>query len=259
MKLSTEELFETWNQALASLFERGPGEEALGDLISAVVPFDVYMVFEYREGEARSVFHNIADLRRKVVIEDYLRGPFLLDPFYTHSITGKANGLLDMRRLSPDQFQKSEFFRHHYYRTSIGDEIGLALPSADEASIVISITRRIGTPRFSARDKALFEAMMPVITLLGKQLWQQAAPEADPPPSKRIEDAFNAFGQDVLSRREIEIVSLVLKGHSSISVGEVLGITPGTVKIHRKNIYAKLGISTQAELFNKFIRYFTGE
>ena len=40
-----------------------------------------------------------------------------------------------------------------------------------------------------------------------------------------------------------------------MSTGEVLGITPGTVKIHRKNIYAKLGISSQAELFNRFIRY----
>jgi hypothetical protein len=30
------------------------------------------------------------------------------------------------------------------------------------------------------------------------------------------------------------------------------------VKIHRKNIYAKLGISSQSELFSLFISYFSG-
>jgi DNA-binding CsgD family transcriptional regulator len=33
----------------------------------------------------------------------------------------------------------------------------------------------------------------------------------------------------------------------------VLGISSGTVRIHRRNIYAKLGISSQGELFALFI------
>ena len=32
-----------------------------------------------------------------------------------------------------------------------------------------------------------------------------------------------------------------------------LSISPGTVKIHRKNIYRKLKVSTQAELFAAFM------
>jgi hypothetical protein len=45
----------------------------------------------------------------------------------------------------------------------------------------------------------------------------------------------------------------VLRGHSSDSISQQLGIAQGTVKIHRKNIYNKLKISSQSELFSLFI------
>nr|WP_244625004.1 MULTISPECIES: helix-turn-helix transcriptional regulator [Rhizobiaceae] len=57
----------------------------------------------------------------------------------------------------------------------------------------------------------------------------------------------------ILTRREIEITSLILRGHSSRSIAETLNIAEGTVKIHRKNIYQKLGASSQSELFSMFI------
>ena len=42
---------------------------------------------------------------------------------------------------------------------------------------------------------------------------------------------------------------------SSDLVGLSLGIAEGTVKNHRKHIHAKLGISSQAELFALFLRH----
>jgi len=40
-------------------------------------------------------------------------------------------------------------------------------------------------------------------------------------------------------------------------VAEQLNISPGTVKIHRKNLYAKLGIGSRSELLGLFIRELT--
>nr|WP_237684321.1 helix-turn-helix transcriptional regulator [Pseudaminobacter soli] len=57
-----------------------------------------------------------------------------------------------------------------------------------------------------------------------------------------------------LTPRELEVVGLVLEGHSSESISSLLGISAGTVRIHRKNIYAKMRISSQRELFAIFIR-----
>jgi DNA-binding CsgD family transcriptional regulator len=51
----------------------------------------------------------------------------------------------------------------------------------------------------------------------------------------------------------------VLRGHSSEAIGDALGIASGTVKIHRKNIYAKLGIGSQAELISMFLASLSGD
>jgi len=55
--------------------------------------------------------------------------------------------------------------------------------------------------------------------------------------------------------REAEIVSLVLLGHSNASIGAILGISGETVKVHRRNLYAKIGITSQSELYQRFISY----
>jgi len=49
------------------------------------------------------------------------------------------------------------------------------------------------------------------------------------------------------------VVQLFLHGHSTKSIAERLSISPETVKLHRKNSYAKLDVSSQAELFHLFI------
>jgi DNA-binding CsgD family transcriptional regulator len=47
---------------------------------------------------------------------------------------------------------------------------------------------------------------------------------------------------------------MILKGHSSESIDRNLGISITTVKTHRQNLYARLGLATQQELFSLFIR-----
>jgi DNA-binding CsgD family transcriptional regulator len=72
-----------------------------------------------------------------------------------------------------------------------------------------------------------------------------------------LSELFDAFGRGSLTRREREVGALVLRGHSSEAIARQLKIAPGTVKIHRKNIYAKLGIASQAELFSLFLSALT--
>lgn len=46
-----------------------------------------------------------------------------------------------------------------------------------------------------------------------------------------------------------EIAVLILQGHSSASIGLILGISPHTVKVFRKQLYAKCAVGSQVELF----------
>jgi DNA-binding NarL/FixJ family response regulator len=50
-----------------------------------------------------------------------------------------------------------------------------------------------------------------------------------------------------LTPREIEVLRLVAKGFSNREVGELLGRTEGTVKVHLKNILEKLGVDDRTE------------
>ncbi|MFZ1725348.1 MAG: helix-turn-helix transcriptional regulator [Albidovulum sp.] len=73
-----------------------------------------------------------------------------------------------------------------------------------------------------------------------------------------IELSLQSFGKGVLTAREREVVEYSLKGHSAEATSRILGIAPGTVRIHRRNIYSKLGISSQGELFSRFIQTLGG-
>jgi DNA-binding CsgD family transcriptional regulator len=69
----------------------------------------------------------------------------------------------------------------------------------------------------------------------------------------------DAVWQDLnLTSRETAIVDLVLQGHSSESIGLKLNISTGTVKVHRRNVYRKLGISSQTQLLALYLKAFGG-
>jgi len=70
---------------------------------------------------------------------------------------------------------------------------------------------------------------------------------------QRLTECFENFGEHALTQREREITQLLLRGHSSKSIARELGIAPGTVMVHKRNLFAKLGITSQYELFSSFI------
>ena len=52
---------------------------------------------------------------------------------------------------------------------------------------------------------------------------------------------------DGLSRREVEVLSLIALGRSNREIGEELFITSNTVARHVSNIFTKTGVSNRAE------------
>ena len=54
-----------------------------------------------------------------------------------------------------------------------------------------------------------------------------------------------------LSKREKEVVELLLQGKSNKQIALALGITESTVEFHLKNVYAKLQVGSRAEAILK--------
>ncbi len=57
-----------------------------------------------------------------------------------------------------------------------------------------------------------------------------------------------------LTPRERDIVELTLKGHASASIAEVLALSVGNVKNHKRRIYGKLDIMGERDLFVRYIQ-----
>ena len=250
--------------------------EATGELISAIgfddfaakltcalkgiAPFDYTVVFGYL-GSARplDLYDDFPSGKRRVFVEDYQEGPYLLDPFYLASTTPVESGLYRLRDLAPDRFYQGEYFRNYYVQTGLAEEIGFFINLPDNAVTVVSLMR--AEKAFSAREVRELRQYWPVVNAACSKHWRDLASEFGAPGGKApdnglhksLELAFQAFGKGILTPREREVVEFTLKGHSAEAVGRILEIAPGTVRIHRRNIYSKLQIRSQGELFSEFI------
>lgn len=54
-------------------------------------------------------------------------------------------------------------------------------------------------------------------------------------------------GEVLLSRRERDVLRLLVQGMSNSEIAQALTITINTVKMHVRNIYAKLGVRNRAQ------------
>lgn len=218
--------------------------------LRAVVPYTFTVVFGY-QGESRplDLHDDFPAHRRRVFVSDYQEGPYLLDPFCQGAIRPVPPGLYRLRTLAPDRFYQGEYFRTYYMRTEIAEEIGYFAEMPGGCHVVFSLMRE--EKPFTAPEFRRLARLAPVVTALMRRHWaglaQDFAARTAPKP------ALTGPGLDRLTPREREIVGWILKGYSAEATGQQLGISPGTVRIHRRNIYARLGISSQRELFARFL------
>lgn len=54
-----------------------------------------------------------------------------------------------------------------------------------------------------------------------------------------------------LSKRETDVVKLLNVGHNTISIAEILSISPRTVEVHLYQVRKKLGVKNVVQLLNK--------
>jgi DNA-binding CsgD family transcriptional regulator len=262
MRTDLESMF----RAMAVLLENPPpSQDKTGDalvaMLTAVVRFDHCVVFGYQPGERPvHVYSTFTPEAYDIFVSQYLEGPYLLDPFYRNAML-RRDGVWRMREIAPDRFFSSEYVRSYYSKTRLAEEIGFFVTLDNGGTIVISLMRAKATGAFTVPEFALLKKAEPLVSATVRQFWTRAASV----PAKAAW-AGNALSHDPqtheiwnrlksshrLTGREAAIIELVLQGHSSESIGLNLGISTGTVKVHRRNIYRKLGISSQTQLFSRY-------
>lgn len=258
-----------WVVRLADCLDALRGENFYPRLqfaLQALADFDCSVAYAYFRNERPiCLAHTFRSKQRIVLVDEYLKGAYLLDPFFKICSQKIDPGLYRIGDIAPDRFYQSEYYRSYYHRTGIAEEICYTFYLDDDVAIVISLMCEGEGSRFSARQFRLLEKVAPIVTSLGTRHWldvparlrvETTTPETET-QNTTIENRVRELFQNRLTPREIQVVAQVLEGHSSESIGNNLGITVGTVRIHRRNIYAKLKISSQQQLFSLFFNPFT--
>lgn len=137
--------------------------------------------------------------------------------------------LLDLRMPESDGFNALEIIRRRW------PEIRVLVLSASATAAEVKLARRNGAAGYLSKsaDRATLLQAIRVVAGGGAVFSQDSAPSPAACPT--------------LSARELEVLRHLGRGLSRDELGQVLGISPETVKSHIKAIFHKLGAADRAE------------
>lgn len=259
MRTDFERLFDALSRCVnaVELDDREAGDVFV-DMMRSIVAFDYCVIFAYRGTERPIDLYSTFDKADYAVfVSMYQDGPYLLDPFYSAASLPRP-GVWRMKALAPDRFFASEYYRSYYVQTGLAEEVGFFVTAGEDVTVVLSLMRREGSGGFRDAEYALMRKAEPLVAAMVRQAWGRLGPRFDHPSRSRKRERSAATEvrariSDKITLRESAIVELVLQGHSSESIGLRLGVATGTIKVHRRNIYRKLGISSQAQLMSLYL------
>ena len=233
----------------------------LKNLLRAKLRFDTLLILQFNPNGAPHFLDGW--LRRtamlQVAMEQYLMGAYRLDPFYQFDTLNEGGAMYRLSEIAPDRFFTSEYYLQYYRQTKLCDEIGLLIPLPSGDIAHISISRREETRPFRRKELQCLRHYSPILLEMLKAHCIYRATQPSPIatlPARHLSQIIQTEAAETLgvklTKRETQIAGLVLQGHSNASAALKLGMAYETAKVHRRNIYRKLSISSQQELFSRF-------
>lgn len=247
-------LAETWLAEAITRIGSDGFEAALWQLFLAVAQPDNLIILAYRDAGPPLILYRrfnhpqvFAELE-----QTYVAGAFRLDPYYDLHRQRAPDGVYRLRDIAPDAFHRSRYFIEYYDQTTLEDEITFVVWPAPGVCLNLCLGRDATSGRvFGGSDVEHCQRLAPVIAALARAHWLGIAESAGPAEDTAAVLATQARERHAiaLSPRQAEVALLILRGHSTVSIGLRLGLSPQTVKVFRKQLYRRCGISSQAELF----------
>jgi DNA-binding CsgD family transcriptional regulator len=189
--------------------------------------------------------------------EVYCESAYLLDPVYDMICSNQDQiELFTLDSLVNDDFRNSAYYDTFYQRLDWCNETNIVIGTNDDTKICIAYSTKDNGASIQAVNRELIPCISSIKAAIlthervGRLLQQNQTIEHESTTHK----SHHYLDELNLTKREKEIVGLILEGMSSVSIAEKCFVSEGTVKNHRKNIYRKLNIKSQAELFRNFIQ-----
>lgn len=201
--------------------------------------------------------------RARRLASDYVLGGYRADPNVRSSLRGSD---IKVYLASPEQIGDEDFRRHYYEDPELGHEL-VMLGRAGETLYYVSFYRGRDEAAFNAPElDRVTAASRFVLKALHRhsELLRGEVDDDEPFPEELVSplapdeqrERTLAYMRDVLlssphglSPREAEVCAGIVLGYTTLAISLNCGISLNTVATHRKRAYAKLGISSQNELF----------
>jgi len=230
--------------------------EALSYFIEKIVRFDSFIIFAYHKDHNPSILYRDHNPELFLALDSqYIKGAYLLDPFYHAVSSGIQKDVHRLFDLAPDKFKQTSYFKEYYRDTTMVDEMAIFAHITNDTTIAVNFGRdSTSNTRFSKNEITRIKSFQSVLTTVCEQHWRHYQPEEGinislPPITDRLRDELKKQCNIMLTPRQAEVAMFILQGHSSLSIALNLGIGKGTVKVFRKQLYSRCVISSQAELF----------
>jgi len=250
-----------WHDAIADLLRCADAEaycRALVALLDLTVKNDGSCLLAFHQDAPPDVLHHSMPAAvARHYLDRYLAGPYLLDPLFQLAIRNKRPAACRFRDATPDRFRSSEYYRQYYERTHLRDEMDFLLKVSDDTALVLVVGRR--HKMFTRSELARLRLIEKMLYAAMQNIWQRWRSNTrdnrrNESLHRRLTHCFESLGDGALTDRERQITQLLLRGHSAKSVARELRIAPGTVMVHKRNLFSKLGITSQYELFSLLIK-----
>ena len=255
-----------WYERLAKILTLGNKAAAFLALTEELVEqlsVDSMMLLHFPASASPSLLYGSYDHpARSNTIGDYLSGNYAIDPFYMNRQSCRNSDVTTLQEVIEEDFAASEYYKVHYSAAGLVDEVCIFCSNSQSGYVALSLCRAVGRDRFNNEEIAALQQISPLVKAYMRQSWyllknydQQADSMSHNAEQMHlhIENARINFGKSILTAREFDVLQLFLRGNSVGLIARKLEMSEGTVKVHRKHIYAKLEICSQSEVFSLFL------
>tara|TARA_Y100001001_G_C8010767_1_gene309606 strand:+ start:2680 stop:3486 length:807 start_codon:yes stop_codon:yes gene_type:complete len=246
-----------WHRDFARLLARLESEdfwEAVSRTLARHIVYNTWVALVFHADQPPTILaeSDEDDGADEGLFEDYQRGLYLLDPFYVAARDNGFDGLVTLDDVAPARFTATEYYQRYFRRNIVSDEVQINRSLGAGRTLCLSLG---STRTFLHSEIGLLHLIEPWLGELMRlrmhfeRYGETPGPHPWHPHRGGVEETATRFG---LTDREREVSQLMLGGGSTKEIARRLSISVETVRVHKKHLYAKLGINTQAELFSRF-------
>ncbi|AVU10017.1 MULTISPECIES: response regulator transcription factor [unclassified Halomonas] len=232
-------------------------------LLRTLVAFDCAVIVGYRPAKHPIYLFDSLHEQRELLFQRYLMDAYQEDPFLLLLAQQQEQGVFSVEDTYPFKRVSDAYQQGFYQQTGWQDELCITLQLGGERWLVVYLGKLSGQETrhagFTYADRDQLTGYLGVLSALCQQHWQVpfhlANATVNSDIAAMLRQSAESFGKALLTPREQQVAALLVQGMDSHEIAEHLAIGHGTVKNHRKRIYAQLDITSLSELFGLFLNH----